>query len=77
MTAVGGGASGISANRKRWFTCWYPHPEPVRKAGPYPDPYQRKLSPEAKGDLRAVVLSQRRLELYAPRPATQPGQLAN
>jgi len=55
-------------------------PEAVRKAGPYPDPVLRGIKPEAfgqmysgrnhpqpKGDLRAVLLKQRRPELYRPR----------
>ncbi|MCY3024219.1 MAG: carbon-nitrogen hydrolase family protein [Planctomycetota bacterium] len=55
-------------------------PEEVRKAGPYPDPYKRGLDekalsnmytarpqPVAKGDLRAVLLAQRRPELYRAR----------
>ena len=53
----------------------------MRSAGPYPDPPFRGLKPEqlegmdsgrnypqAKGDLRAVLLTCRRPELYAPRP---------
>ena len=47
---------------------YYEWREAVRKSGPYPDPYQRGLQPEAKGDLRAVLLKQRRPELYRPRP---------
>jgi len=56
---------------------YYEWPPDVRKAGPYPDPYKRGLDekalaemyhgrprPAAKGDLRAVLLSQRRSELY-------------
>jgi predicted amidohydrolase len=43
---------------------YYEWPADVRRAGPYPDPYQRGLRPEAKGDLRAVVLANRRPELY-------------
>ena len=63
----------------------YEWPEAVRKAGPYPDPvlrgikpeafdqmYSGRNSPEAKGDLRAVLLKQRRPELYRPRP--EPGK---
>jgi hypothetical protein len=46
---------------------YYEWPEAVRKSGPYPDPYQRGLPPEAKGDLRSVLLKQRRPELYRPR----------
>jgi hypothetical protein len=55
-------------------------PDAVRTAGPYPDPYKRGLDekalsnmysarprPVAKGDLRAVLLSQRRPELYRAR----------
>jgi len=43
---------------------YYDWPAEVRRAGVYPDPYQRGLRPEAKGDLRAVVLANRRPELY-------------
>lgn len=56
-------------------------PEAIRRAGELPDPvkrgipaaenlkmYGRYKRPEAKGDLRAVVLSCRRPELYRPRP---------
>ncbi|MEN6495996.1 MAG: carbon-nitrogen hydrolase family protein [Thermoguttaceae bacterium] len=45
---------------------YYEWPEDVRKAGPYPDPYQAGKHPVAKGDLRSVILSQRRPELYRP-----------
>ena len=61
--------------------CRFEWPEAVRKAGPYPDPtfrglkpeqlegmYSARKYPEAKGDLRAVLLQCRRPELYAPRP---------
>jgi len=64
-------------NRPRYYE-W---PQAIRKAGPYPDPvkrgipreafdqmYSRRNYPEAKGDLRAVLLRCRRPELYAPRP---------
>ncbi len=57
-------------------------PEEVRRAGDLPDPAKRGIPeaeslkmygrfnrPAAKGDLRAVVLSCRRPELYRPRPA--------
>ncbi len=37
---------------------------PERK-GPYPDPYQSGVQPVAKGELRAVLLTCRRPELYA------------
>jgi hypothetical protein len=47
---------------------YYEWPEEMRKAGPYPDPYKLGKRPVAKGDLRAVVLAQRRPELYRPRP---------
>ena len=47
---------------------YYEWPEEVRENGPYPDPYKTGKRPQAKGDLRAVVLSQRRPELYRPRP---------
>ena len=63
-------------NRPRYYQ-W---PEAVRRAGPYPDPvkrgipreafdqmYSRRNYPEAKGDLRAVLLACRRPELYKPR----------
>ncbi len=46
---------------------YYEWPEEVRKTGPYPDPYKRKLRPVAKGDLRAVINAQRRPRLYAVR----------
>lgn len=42
-------------------------PEEVRRDGPYPDPYKLGKRPQAKGDLRAVLLGQRRPELYRPR----------
>lgn len=58
----------------------YEWPDDVRKAGPYPDPYKRGLDekslsemyharprPVAKGDLRAVLLGQRRPGLYRAR----------
>jgi len=44
---------------------YYEWSEEVRKTGPYPDPYKRKLRPVAKGDLRAVINAQRRPRLYA------------
>ena len=60
---------------------YYAWPDAVRKAGPYPDPvlrgiprerfdqmYSGRNHPEAKGDLRAVLLKCRRPELYKPRP---------
>lgn len=47
-------------NRPKYFE-W---PEALRKAGPYPDGYQQGRRPEPKGDLRAVVLRQRRPDLY-------------
>ncbi len=60
---------------------YYEWPEAVRKAGPYPDPvirgvprerfdqmYSGRNHPEAKGDLRAVLIRCRRPELYRPRP---------
>ncbi len=59
---------------------YYEWPEAVRQGGTYPDPVKRGISvedrnkmygrfnrPEAKGDLRAVILKCRRPELYAPR----------
>lgn len=59
---------------------YYEWPEAVRRAGPYPDPvlrgiprerfdqmYSGRNYPEAKGDLRAVLLAARRPELYRPR----------
>jgi|GEM_PF-2804659 len=59
----------------------YEWPEAVRRAGDLPDPAKRGIPeadrlkmygrfnrPQAKGDLRAVVLSCRRPELYRPRP---------
>ena len=65
-------------NRPRYYV-W---PEAVRKGGAYPDPVKRGIPPEArlkmygrfhrpvaKGDLRAVLLKQRRPELYRPRSA--------
>jgi len=51
---------------------YYEWPDAVRQAGPYPDPYKRGISPVAKGDLRAVLIQQRRPELYRPRP--EPGK---
>jgi len=50
-------------NRPKY--CEWP---PEATATPYPDPYQRGLHPAAKGDLRAVLLGQRRPELYKQRP---------
>ena len=60
---------------------YYEWPEAVRKAGPYPDPVKRGIPPadrlkmygrhhlpEAKGDLRAVLLKCRRPALYRPSP---------
>ena len=65
-------------NRPRYHE-W---PEAVRRAGDLPDPVKRGIPekeslkmygrfnrPQAKGDLRAVVLSCRRPELYRPRPS--------
>ncbi len=59
---------------------YYEWPEEVRRAGPYPEPVKRGIPaesrmkmygrynrPVAKGDLRAVVLGQRRPELYKPK----------
>jgi predicted amidohydrolase len=46
---------------------YYEWPEAIRKRGPYPDPRQENLSPQPKGDLRAVILAQRRPELYLPK----------
>jgi predicted amidohydrolase len=51
-------------NRPRYFE-W---PEDLRAKGPYPDGYQQKRQPVAKGDLRAVLLQHRRPELYRPKP---------
>jgi len=63
---------------------YYQWPDAVRKAGPYPDPvlrgiprerfdqmYSGRNCPEAAGDLRAVLLSQRRPALYRARPEPQ------
>jgi len=63
-------------NRPRYYE-W---PEDVRKAGAYPDPVKRGIPaekrlkmygrfnrPKARGDLRAVILQQRRPELYRRR----------
>ena len=50
----------------------YDWPEKVRKAGPYPDPWKRGLRPVARGDLRAVILRQRRPALYRPRAKAPP-----
>ena len=47
---------------------YYEWPEEIRRAGPYPDPYKSGKHPVAKGDLRAIVLQERRPELYGPRP---------
>ena len=47
---------------------YYEWPAEVRQSGPYPDPYKTGKRPEAKGDLREVILSQRRPELYRPHP---------
>lgn len=54
-------------NRPTYYT-W---PEEILRRGPYPDPYKLGKRPEARGDLRAVVLRQRRPSLYraAPKPA--------
>ena len=49
---------------------YYEWAEEVRQSGPYPDPYKTDKRPQPKGDLRAVILSQRRAELYRPRPET-------
>ena len=59
---------------------YYEWPEAVRKAGPYPEPVKRGIPaearlkmygrfnrPVAKGDLRAVLLKQRRPKLYKRR----------
>ena len=59
---------------------YYEWPEEVRRAGTYPDPVVRGISaedrnkmygrfnrPQAKGDLRAVLLLCRRPDLYPPR----------
>jgi N-carbamoylputrescine amidase len=54
-------------NRPKYFE-W---PEEVRREGPYPDPYKLGKRPVAKGDLRAVVLGQRRPKLYRARPAEE------
>jgi predicted amidohydrolase len=51
-------------NRPKYFE-W---PEELRGKGPYPDGYQQGKSPVAKGDLRAVILRQRRPELYRAKP---------
>ena len=64
---------------------YYEWPEDVRKAGTYPDPvkrgippdkikemYYRRNHPQAKGDLRAVLLQCRRPELYKPRRKPKP-----
>jgi len=45
---------------------YYEWPEEVRRAGPYPDPYKSGKYPVARGDLRAIVLQQRRPGLYRP-----------
>ena len=50
---------------------YYEWPEDVRRVGPYPDPYKLGKHPVAKGDLRAVVLGQRRPELYTAQPGTE------
>ncbi|MFH1268105.1 MAG: carbon-nitrogen hydrolase family protein [Planctomycetota bacterium] len=47
---------------------YYEWPEEILRAGPYPDPYKAGKRPVAKGDLRSVVLAERRPELYRPRP---------
>ncbi|MFH1923850.1 MAG: carbon-nitrogen hydrolase family protein [Planctomycetota bacterium] len=47
---------------------YYEWPEEILRAGPYPDPYKSGKRPVAKGDLRSVVLAERRPELYRPRP---------
>ena len=67
-------------NRPRHFE-W---PEETRKGGVYPDAVKRGIPaesrlkmygrynrPKPKGDLRAVILQQRRPELYVPRPAEE------
>jgi len=51
-------------NRPKYFE-W---PEQLRAKGPYPDGYQQKQWPVAKGDLRSVLLQHRRPELYRPKP---------
>jgi predicted amidohydrolase len=50
-------------NRPQYFE-W---PEDLRVKGPYPDGYQQRRRPVAKGDLRAVLLQCRRPELYRPK----------
>lgn len=68
-------------NRPRYYE-W---PEKVRAAGDYPDPVKRGLPaeqrlkmygrfnrPVAKGDLRAVILANRRPKLYRPRKEAAP-----
>jgi hypothetical protein len=47
-------------------------PETARKSASDADPCQRGIAPLAKGDLRAVLIQQRRPELYRPRP--EPGK---
>jgi len=49
-------------NRPRYYE-W---PEEIRRRGPYPDPYKSGKRPVARGDLRSVLLGQRRPELYKP-----------
>jgi predicted amidohydrolase len=49
---------------------YYEWPEEIRAAGPYPDPYKSGKQPVAKGDLRTVLLRERRPELYKPLPKT-------
>ena len=51
---------------------YYEWPKDVRESGPYPDPYQAGKRPVSKGDLRAVILEQRRPELYRPREQPEP-----
>jgi len=47
---------------------YYEWPPEARKAGAYPDPWKRDLRPAARGDLRAIILRQRRPGLYRARP---------
>ncbi len=56
---------------------YYEWPEEVRQAGPYPDPYKLGKRPVAQGDLRAVLLQERRPELYRPHPQAKPRAIAS
>lgn len=70
------GASQFRAENEPVIVClqldnrpkYWEWPEAIRNRGPYPDPYKLGKRPEARGDLRSVVLEQRRPALYRAKP---------